>query len=255
VSYLFEPAPSRAGHLQGLLGDANGDPAYLVGRDGHVYVAAALEGTSGLPAKYHRFGESWRITQQTSLFTYPPGKSTASYTDRGIPGAVRTPGSLPPRVRAAAARTCRASGVTRSAILRDCVLDVGATHERAFASAGATLQRTAPEPPAPKSRATRFETACDTDVPPDANGQIPVGTDAGIEITLLSAGDPAGSLESDGPILVHWPEDGVVDTAGSSSSDFHELDNPGIHTAYATFAGDADHDPTQSITCTWNVAG
>jgi hypothetical protein len=250
VSYLFEPAPSRAGHLHGLLGDAGGDAAHLVGRDGHVYLASALEGASGLPAKYHQFGESWRITQQTSLFTYPPGRSTASYTDRGIPGAPRTPGSLPSRVRAAAARTCRQSGVTRRAILRDCVLDVGATHERAFASAGAILQATAPEPPAPQGRDTRFEADCETDVPPDANGQIPVGTDAGIVITLQAAGHPI-----DRPVLIHWPEDGVVDAVDSTSSDFHELDDPGVHTAYATFAGDAGHDPTQSITCTWNVAG
>jgi hypothetical protein len=250
VSYLFEPAPSRAGHLHGLLGDAGGDAAHLVGRDGHVYLASALEGASGLPAKYHQFGESWRITQQTSLFTYPPGRSTASYTDRGIPGAPRTPGSLPSRVRAAAARTCRQSGVTRRAILRDCVLDVGATHERAFASAGATLQATAPKPPAPQGRDTRFEADCETDVPPDANGQIPVGTDAGIVITLQAAGHPI-----DRPVLIHWPEDGVVDAVDSTSSDFHELDDPGVHTAYATFAGDAGHDPTQSITCTWNVAG
>src|SRR5262249_55132831 len=158
-------------------------------------------------------------------------------TDRSIPGALRTPGSLPARVRATAARTCHERGVTRPAILRDCVLDVGTTHERAFASAGATLQRTAPTPPTPPAgphaRATRFEAACDADAPPDANGQIPVGTDAGIEITLQSAGHPI-----DEQVLIHWPEDGVVDTADSSSSDFHELDNPGVHTAYATFAGD-----------------
>jgi hypothetical protein len=260
VAYLFEPAPARAGRLVGLLGNDGGDTEHLVGRDGHVYLASALEGTRGFAAKYHRFGESWRITQATSLFTYSPGRSTASYTDRSIPPKLRTLGSLPTRVRAAAARTCRGRGIIRPAILRDCTLDLAITRQPAFASSAATLQDLArlpdrpPVPPAP-TRATRFVATCDADAPADANGQIPVGTDAGIEIDLQSATDPDHDLQTDGQILVHWPEDGIIDSADSGTSDFHELDRPGIHTAYATFGGDADHDPAQSITCTWNVAG
>jgi hypothetical protein len=182
-----------------------------------------------------------------------------------IPTKLRTAGSLPPRVRAAARASCGKRGVTQPAILRDCVLDVGATGEPAFAASSATLQllaRThnvpppaATPPPGAPTRATRFVSTCDSDAPPDANGQVPVGTDAGIEIDLQSVADPSGPLQTNGQILIHWPEDGIVDDVDSSTSDFHELDTPGIHTAYATFGGDADHDPTQSIICTWNVAG
>lgn len=68
----------------------------------------------------------------------------------------------------------------------------------------------------------------------------------GIEIELQSAAEPHVDLETGGQILIHWPQDGVVDTGESSTSDFHELDDPGIHMAYATFAGDA----AQSIACT-----
>ena len=262
VAYLFEPAPTRAGQLEGLLGKDDGDTRHLVGRDGHVYPVSALEGTGGFQTKYRKFGESWRITQATSLFTYAPGRSTGSYTDRAIPAKLRTARSLSPSVRAAAAATCRKHRITRPAILRDCILDVGVTKEPAFASSASSLQRRArlptrppAPPPAVPTRATRFAATCDTDVPPDTNGQIPVGTDAGIEIELQSTADPNHDLQTDGQILIHWPEDGIVDSADSDTSDFHELDTPGVHTAYATFGGDADHDPTQSITCTWNVAG
>jgi hypothetical protein len=162
---------------------------------------SGLEGKLGFAAKYRQFGESWRITQATSLFTYAHGRNTSSYTDRSIPAQLRTARSVPPRVRAAAAAACRKQGVTRPAILRDCMLDVGVTKEPAFASSAATLQRAArlhgvpTSPGAPPSggsaRATRFASACDADVPPDANGQIPVGTDAGIEIDLQSGSRPS----------------------------------------------------------------
>jgi hypothetical protein len=81
-----------------------------------------------------------------------------------------------------------------------------------------------------------------------------VGSDAGIEIDLQTA--DGQELQTDGQIVIHWPEDGVDDTADAGdTSDFHELDTPGTHTAYATFAGDAGHDPAQSVVCTWTVAG
>jgi len=213
VVYLFEPAPARGGQLVGLLGDS----PQLVGRDGHVYASP-----------YGRFGDSWRIAQAGSLFTYAPGKSTASYTYRRTPRPVK----LPARTRAAAAAAC--ASITNPLIRRDCVLDVGVTGERAFATAGAQLQRTAQAPPA-----SAFEIVCDSAVPPDASGQVPVGTDVGIEVRL----------HGDGQVLIHWPQDGIVDQGDSDTSDFHELDDPGIHTAYATSGG------AQSETCTWNVSG
>ncbi len=264
VSYLFEPVPARAGQLRGLLGTDSGDARHLAGRDGHVYAAAALEGAQGFATKYRRFGESWRITPATSLFTYPRGRNTATYTDRSIPRRLYTLQSLPANARSAAAATCRRRGVTRAAILRDCVLDVAATGEAGFAASGGTLQRTAgshhalaPPPPAGSApgggtRATKFVTTCETSVPPDADGQIPVGTDVEIDYELETAGGE--DFDTTGQIVSHWPQDDVLDIGETSTSDSHELDDPGIHSAYVTFAGDADHDATQSITCTWNVA-
>jgi hypothetical protein len=108
-----EPAAARAGHLVGLLGRFDGDMSHLVGRDGHVYDAASLEGRRGFARKYHGFGESWRITPAASLFVYPHGKTTASYTDRRVPRKIVTAGSLPAHVRIVAERTCRANGIRR----------------------------------------------------------------------------------------------------------------------------------------------
>ena len=68
----------------GLLGDHDGDPRDdLTTRDGET----TNNVTSGF--LHGRFAESWRISQQDSLFTYGPGQSTETYTDREFPqGAV-----------------------------------------------------------------------------------------------------------------------------------------------------------------------
>ena len=45
----------------------------------------ALPDTPGFGDLYPGFADSWRVTDATSLFTYPLGASTATYTDRGFP--------------------------------------------------------------------------------------------------------------------------------------------------------------------------
>ena len=66
-----------------------------------------------------------------------------------------------------------------------------------------------------------------------------MGTTVGIE----------AHFDGDAQVLIHWPQDGIVDSGDGDTGDFHELDDPGIHTAYATLGA------AQSETCTWNVAG
>ena len=47
---------------------------------------------------YQRFADAWRVTDQTSLFDYAPGTSTATFTMRGWPpesGSCNVPGAVP----------------------------------------------------------------------------------------------------------------------------------------------------------------
>ncbi|GHJ44001.1 hypothetical protein Cs7R123_13430 [Catellatospora sp. TT07R-123] len=94
-------------------------------RDG----AALPDGEPPYEALYPAFADSWRVTDATSLFTYPEGRSTAGYTDRAFPQRESGPEPDP----AAAQAICAGAGVTAPAALADCVYDVSHTGHPAFA--------------------------------------------------------------------------------------------------------------------------
>ena len=259
VAYLVDPAAARAGHLAGLLGRFDGDVRHLSGRDGHVYDAASLEGRRGFGVRYDRFGESWRITPAASLFVYARGKTTASYTDRRVPRKIVTAGSLPAHVRIAAERTCRANGIRRPLILKDCVLDVALTKQRTFAASGRTLQHTAgvrhvtTPPPSGGGGPEHFQTTCYSDgkvVPAGSVNQASPGVSAGIVADL----EP--SL-ANAHTVIHWtaPPGTIDEPVSEGDTVFADLDTPGMYTVYVSYDGDGSHAATRSATCSWNVAG
>ena len=137
-------AADRSGHLTGLLGDWGGPVATeFVGGNGHRYTPAVITGTStrDVRIRYDEFGASWRITQRQSLFLYPRGESTRSFLVPGFPHKPLTLGGLRRALRALAEKLCRAAGITRTQLLDACVLDVGVTGRRAFATGDARVQR------------------------------------------------------------------------------------------------------------------
>jgi hypothetical protein len=134
VAVTIHLARARRGHVEGVLGNW-GVPASseFVGRDGRHYPQSTITGVSGadVSARYERFGASWRITPHESLFVYPPGKSTNSYTIRDFPEKL---GTLPPARLAAGQKTCGAAGIADAKIYAACVFDVGATCDTGFAT-------------------------------------------------------------------------------------------------------------------------
>jgi hypothetical protein len=123
-----QPAAARAGHLDGLLGDFDGDP----GNDVRPRGGAALADPT-FQRLYPGLADSWRVTAATSLFGYPAGSDTGAYTDRTFPDQPATAGTVPDP--AAAEAVCRRLGVTDPQVLPDCILDVGLTGLPAFADA------------------------------------------------------------------------------------------------------------------------
>jgi hypothetical protein len=76
--------PSLMGSVSGLLGDGDGDPSNdLATSDGTV-----LEQPISSSTLYGTYADSWRITQQESLFTYEQGESTGTFTDLEFPSGV-----------------------------------------------------------------------------------------------------------------------------------------------------------------------
>ncbi|MEU1588309.1 VWD domain-containing protein [Micromonospora sp. NPDC005710] len=138
LSVSVSAPTARAGTLEGLLGDHDGDP----GDDLIVRGGRKLSQPPTFEALYPGFADGWRVEAQRSLFDYEPGQDTATFTDRRFPERLLTVGDLPNR--ATAELVCRRAGVTDPLILADCVLDVGLTGQVAFAEDAARAQRNVP---------------------------------------------------------------------------------------------------------------
>ncbi|ORA03836.1 hypothetical protein BST17_16910 [Mycolicibacterium bacteremicum] len=134
LSFTLRLAEQHRGKVAGLLGNYNGDDRDdLVIRDGKPLAG------NDFGDLYPRYADSWRITDQESLFHYRPGQSTATFTDRSLPDNPVDAASLPHRETAEL--ICRRAGVTDPVLLQGCVLDVALTGQSVFATDAARAQR------------------------------------------------------------------------------------------------------------------
>jgi hypothetical protein len=118
------------GKLIGLLGNADGSPQNdLNKRDG-----TALGMKLDFATLYPSYADSWRISQQESLFDYAQGETTETFTDRNFPRVHSRADRLPADVRAKAEQICRAAGITNPTVLENCILDVALTGQAGFAT-------------------------------------------------------------------------------------------------------------------------
>lgn len=85
---------SLAGSLRGLLGDFDENP----NNDLQTDSGRILYPNSSTEQIFDDFGVSWRITENSSLFTYEPGKSYDDYQLRSFRPAFSVPTNLPPEV-------------------------------------------------------------------------------------------------------------------------------------------------------------
>ncbi|HXR22617.1 MAG TPA: VWD domain-containing protein, partial [Acidimicrobiales bacterium] len=152
INLTIEVARSRFGHLEGLLGDPGTPPGTIAGGNGATYSMDELDepwrSVQDFDVLYQDFAQSWRVSQQSSLFYYPQGTTTASYTELSFPSRALTVASLNPTSVAAAKRDCEAAGITNRYLLADCLYDVGATGSACFAAAEAHVQATTGGPTA-----------------------------------------------------------------------------------------------------------
>jgi hypothetical protein len=120
---------------RGLLGNSNGNPHDdLALRDG-----TPLPSDAAASVLHGRFADSWRITEAESMFAYPAGQSTASYTNRSFPANVITIDDFTEAEIAAASQTCQDAGVVPGPQFEDCVFDVVATGDATYAQAAAEV--------------------------------------------------------------------------------------------------------------------
>ena len=123
---------TRKNTLHGIAGNFDGDFANdLMSRDGSITLYTEARITK--EKLYNEFGNSWRITQGESLFTYTPGEDTSTYTNLNFPYEIVTTADLSEADYLVAEQICRDAGITDPVLLQDCILDVGFTNDSSFA--------------------------------------------------------------------------------------------------------------------------
>ncbi|MBK8253139.1 MAG: VWD domain-containing protein [Polyangiaceae bacterium] len=137
--------PNRTGAVSGLLGNGDADPTNEFRTAG----GQTFDQNISVEDLYNSFGDSWRVTSETSLFDYAEGQSTATFTVSGFPLVVppsdvsQLPMDMNEQADLAAAQAvCDAAGILDPVALQGCVHDVWMTGETAFAD----LAAEAPEP-------------------------------------------------------------------------------------------------------------
>ena len=183
--------PARSGHLEGLLGDPGAPPDELLGGNGDKYNMNVLSlpwaSAHNFDVLYHQFAPSWRVSQQSSLFHYPKGTSTASFTDLNAPSKALTVRSMAPKTAVAAEKDCKAAGITNGYLLNECTYDVGLTNGRGvcLAAADAHVQATIGGPSAKGL--------------PDSSGSLPAPGSAPTTTTTTAPRGTTISSSAPGP--------------------------------------------------------
>lgn len=137
LDYAVRLGEARKGKVTGLLGNFDGEASNDFGlSNGTTPPAEATFKTI-----HTLFADSWRVSNQTSLFVYEAGKNTDSYTDRAFPRAFPV---LDPAKFTWAEGVCRAAGVTRQPELGQCIFDVGITGDTRLAQSSVLNQREFP---------------------------------------------------------------------------------------------------------------
>jgi len=195
--------PARFGHLEGLLGDPGASPDELLGGNGAKYnmnvLAEPWASAHNFDVLYNQFAPSWRVSQQSSLFYYPKGTSTASFTDLKAPSKALTVRSMAPTTAVAAEKDCKAAGITNGYLLNECTYDVGLTNGRGacFAGADAHVQATIGGPSAKGL--------------PDSSGSLPARGSAPTTTTTTAPrgttiGSPVPGPQGPGIVLAQFAE-------------------------------------------------
>ena len=151
---------------------------------------------------YGAFAKAWRVTDQTSLFDYANGKTTASYDVPGfVPeGGPQKPFTLDPSQRAAAEGSC--GSIADVELRNDCVFDVTVSQDTGFVAGyqnTATFQSTGVSvlgggtPTPGKSALPSQAPATSPTASPSALGQLQISR-LGDQVTLVrgTAISPAG---------------------------------------------------------------
>ncbi|MGF1455573.1 MAG: nidogen-like domain-containing protein [Alphaproteobacteria bacterium] len=135
-----------SGSFEGLLGNLDGNPTndlQVVGDPSPLSLPVDFD------VLYNDFADSWRITNDTSLFTYGPGQDTNTFQLLDFPPQEVTVDDLPDDLVSAAEALLDQQGVTDPIIREQTIVDLVLTGDPSFAE-GATNLAAEPTEMAPE---------------------------------------------------------------------------------------------------------
>jgi hypothetical protein len=91
-------------------------------------------------ALYDAFAESWRVSEETSLFDYGPDDSFAGFQDPDMPNEKVSVNDIPLGDRTRAESACRAAGLVSGPALEDCIFDYALTGDPLFIESALSTQ-------------------------------------------------------------------------------------------------------------------
>lgn len=118
------PGDAVRGAIEGLFGDADGDPA----NDLKLGDGTPLPSPASFEALHGALRAAWAVEEDTSLFTYEDGTSHASFDHPGFPTVRADPSLIPASERGPLEDTCEERGAQAHALF-DCVMDLYCTAE------------------------------------------------------------------------------------------------------------------------------
>lgn len=143
--WILDINVSQTNGDEGLMGRMPGDSWLPALPNGFAFGPMPTSQHDRYVTLYKTFADGWRVTDQTSMFQYAPGTSTATFTDQdwppekppcilkpqfANPGAPKKPVNIDEKE---AKKICKL--VTEDDLHRDCVFDVATTGDKGFAQA------------------------------------------------------------------------------------------------------------------------
>ncbi|MEO6126245.1 MAG: hypothetical protein ABIR32_21305 [Ilumatobacteraceae bacterium] len=132
LNIMVEPSDGVRASSVGLVGTSAATGARLPPQSDGTIVPAVADPHEFYVAIYTSFADSWRITDQDSLFTYDAGESTSSHTIEGFPREedLVPIEQLTPEQRAVGEQAC--AGIDDPVLHAHCVYDAAVTGAAGF---------------------------------------------------------------------------------------------------------------------------
>ncbi|NVJ67657.1 MAG: VWD domain-containing protein, partial [Gammaproteobacteria bacterium] len=136
INFFVLLSESRDGRMVGLSGDGDNDKANdFALRDGRQ-----LSNPSLVKTLYKEYAESWRVSEDATLFNYDTGESWEDFQNPDMPYEYIGMEDIPSADRERAASACRAAGVRPGPALDDCIYDYALTGDVVFIESALSTQ-------------------------------------------------------------------------------------------------------------------